>query len=352
MSKSSSRYGVIVVGAGHAGCEAALVTARAGLKTLILAISLDTIASLPGSPALGGEREKVLRNLAALGGEMPQKIRESLTHKGELILNGKKRPLVLVDKREYFLKVKHTLEKETNLDLKQVLVSKIFKKNGRVEGVKTLVGQEFRAKVVILAAGTFLRGRMFLGKEVLPTARLGELPANELANNLEEIGFPLLTAKKIISLSLDKKTLNLKKLKILPSQPKISPPFLGPKSILHEPLECYLTFTNPPLFLQPEGRETGETYVNGLENAAPSGEAEQIKMVKKIPGLEAAEMMRPGYSLEHQYLSPPQIKASLETKLIKGLFVAGEITGPSVNGPEEAALQGFVAGKNAIRHLK
>lgn len=412
---SDSRYEVIVVGAGHAGCEAALAAARMGCRTLLLTTNLDLLAQMPCNPSIGGPAKgHLVREIAALGGEMGRDIDCTLIQ--IRLLNISKGPAVQAlraqaDKRLYSLTMKHTLESTPHLDLKQATVERILVKGERAIGVETSIGWRYFGQVVVLTTGTFLNGRLITGLQTRPGGRAGESPAVGLSNSLAELGFALGRLKTGTPPRIDARSIDFSKTEvqmgsetplyfsfsypeagILPPEPVIhgepNPIYPRPKDTDWRPqLPCYLVHTNEKtheiirsnldrsplytgliegigprycpsiedkvvrfahkeshqLFLEPEGWHTTEVYVQGGNTSLPKDV--QLAMLRSIPALREVEITRVGYAVEYDYVPPSQIRATLETRLIEGLFLAGQINGTS--GYEEAAAQGIVAGINA-----
>src|SRR5574341_1253473 len=385
------KYDVIVIGAGHAGCEAALASARMGCSTLMLTMNLDTIAHMSCNPAIGGlAKGHLVKEIDALGGEMAK-----ITDRTGIqfrVLNRSKGPAVRgtraqADKQRYRLVMKESLEKQPGLDVKQGQVEKIIVEDGRVEGVLTAIGVQYGSQAVIITTGTFLKGLIHIGLVHYPSGRAGEFPSVGLSDNLRELGFELGRLKTGTPARLNGRTIDFKKLK---AQPGDDPaPFFSFTENIHPlpQMSCFLTYTNPlthqiiqnnlghsPLyagvikgigprycpsiedkvmrfsererhqvFLEPEGLDTEEYYANGVSTSLPYDV--QTQMYRSIPGLEEVEIMRPAYAIEYDYAPPTQIGHSLETKKVAGLFFAGQINGTS--GYEEAAAQGLMAGINA-----
>ncbi|MFA7372703.1 MAG: tRNA uridine-5-carboxymethylaminomethyl(34) synthesis enzyme MnmG [bacterium] len=390
-------YDIIVIGAGHAGCEAALASAKMGCATLLLTINLDSIALLPCNCSIGGPaKAHLVREIDALGGEMGRNIDKSFTH--IRMLNLSKGPAVQalraqVDKKYYQMEMKHTLESQDRLDIKQAMVEEILCDETAVTGVRVQTGIEYRSRAVIVAAGTFLEGLIHIGETSFPAGRGGEVPSIGLAQNLKYLGFNLGRLKTGTPPRIDARTIDFSQGKIQESE-DVPLPFsytTGPISGRGR-LSCWLMETNEQthriirdnlhrsplfsgrikgtgprycpsiedkvvrfpdkerhqIFLEREGWKTSEVYLQGLSSSLP--EDVQIAAVHSVKGLEKAELMRPGYAIEYDFLLPVQLFPTLETKLIKGLYTAGQINGTS--GYEEAAAQGIMAGINAAAAIK
>ncbi|MBI4550008.1 MAG: tRNA uridine-5-carboxymethylaminomethyl(34) synthesis enzyme MnmG [Candidatus Omnitrophica bacterium] len=390
-------YAAIIVGAGHAGVEAALSVARAGFPSLLITMNLDSICQMSCNPAIGGvAKGHLVREIDALGGEMGLAIDQ--TGIQFRMLNRSKGPAVWspraqADKKQYHLYMKRVVEGAAHLDVKQDTVEEVLL-NGEGEacGVKTMMGQTFLSRAVILTTGTFLKGLIHIGEFNYSAGRGGEFAAMKLSEHLAKLGFEIRRFKTGTPPRLDRKSIDFSKTKIQPGEepaPKFS---FRTRSISQEQVPCYLTHTNErthaiirqnlhrsamyggmiqgigprycpsiedkvvkfaakgqhQVYLEPEGRDTDEIYVNGLSTSLPQDVQHQI--VKTIAGLEDAEIMRLGYAIEYDYAPPTQLTHGLETKRIKNLFFAGQINGTT--GYEEAAAQGLMAGLNVIRKLR
>jgi tRNA uridine 5-carboxymethylaminomethyl modification enzyme len=389
-------YDVIVVGAGHAGIEAALAAARMGCRTLMLTLNLDHIGQMSCNPAIGGiGKGHLVKEIDALGGEMGRAIDE--TGIQFRILNTKKGPAVRAsraqaDKALYRERMKRVLENCPNLTLRQGSVEKLLVTDGQITGVESQIGEVFYGHRVILTTGTFLKGLIHVGDRNYSAGRAGDFAAQGLSESLRQLGFKIGRLKTGTCPRLDGRSLDYSRLAVQYGDDPPTPFSFSTTKISQKQIPCYITYTNRStheiirsalhrspiysgiiqsrgprycpsiedkvvrfankerhqIFLEPEGYETIEVYPNGLSTSLPLDV--QVKMVHSIEGLEHAEIMRPGYAIEYDYVEPTQLYPTLETKPVKGLFHAGQINGTT--GYEEAASQGIIAGINAALSLR
>ncbi|SDW94125.1 tRNA uridine-5-carboxymethylaminomethyl(34) synthesis enzyme MnmG [Paenibacillus sp. PDC88] len=393
MGYDGGTFDVIVVGAGHAGVESALAAARMGCKTLMVTINLDMIAFMPCNPSIGGPAKgHVVREIDALGGEMGRNIDKTFIQMR--MLNTGKGPAVhalraQADKFSYQHTMKETMEKEPNLTMRQGMVDRLIVEDGQCVGVITQTGTEYRAKSVVITTGTYLRGKVIMGELMYESGPNNQQPSIKLSDHLKELGFELVRFKTGTPPRVHKDTIDFSKTEIQPGDDE--PKFFSyeTEGSDNEQLPCWLTYTSTvthqiindnlhrapmfsgviegtgprycpsiedkivrfsdkpkhQIFLEPEGKNTKEYYVQGLSTSLP--EDVQLQVLRSIPGMENVEMMRNGYAIEYDAMVPTQLLPSLETKRLPGLFTAGQINGTS--GYEEAAGQGIMAGINAAR---
>lgn len=394
-------YDCIVIGAGHAGCEAALATSRMGLATLLLTMNLDTIAQMSCNPAIGGlGKGHLVREMDALGGEMGKVIDHTGIH--FKMLNLSKGPAVWApraqaDKKAYQFRVKHILERQKGLDIKQQQVQEILIENAadgtkKIRGILTTTGIEFQCRVVIVTTGTFLKGLIHMGEAKIQSGRFGEAAAAGLSASLEKLGIQIGRLKTGTPPRINRQTIRYEGLEVHPPDDPPQPFSYSTEKIPQPQVDCHITYTNEKtheliranthrapmyngqiqsigprycpsiedkvnrfrdktmhqLFLEPEGIQTEEVYINGLSTSLPQDI--QIAILRTIKGLEESEIMRFGYAVEYDFAPPTQLWPTLETKQVEGLFHAGQINGTS--GYEEAGAQGLMAGINAALKLK
>ncbi len=395
-SYDAGRFDVIVIGAGHAGCESALAAARMGCQTLLLTINLDAVAYMPCNPSVGGPAKgHVVREIDALGGEMGKNTDK--THIQMRLLNTGKGPAVhalraQADKFAYQHQMKSTIESTPNLILRQAMVEELIVNDGVCEGVITQTGARYLAKAVVLTTGTYLRGKIILGDLQYESGPNNMRPSIRLAHHLKELGFEIVRFKTGTPPRVHKSSVDFDKMEIQPGDAEPRAFSYETTEYITDQLPCWLTYTNAEthelinsnlhrapmysgaiegtgprycpsiedkvvrfndkprhqIFLEPEGRHTEEMYVQGLSTSLP--EDVQLSMLRSMAGMEQVKMMRPGYAIEYDAIVPTQLWPSLETKVVKQLFTAGQINGTS--GYEEAAAQGLMAGINAARSVQ
>ncbi|MFD3155356.1 tRNA uridine-5-carboxymethylaminomethyl(34) synthesis enzyme MnmG [Haloimpatiens sp. FM7330] len=396
MKYMAEEYDVVVIGAGHAGCEAALASARMGCKTLVCAMNLDSVALMPCNPNIGGTAKgHLVREIDALGGEMGVNIDRTFIQ--SRMLNTSKGPAVhslraQADKKSYSQRMKNVLENEENIQIRQLEVIHIEMEDNKIKGVLTKNGAYFKCKAVILATGTYLKAKIIIGEESYNEGPSGLMPANKLSQSLINLGIKLRRFKTGTPCRVNRNSLDFTKMIEQPGDEEIVPFSFMSKDLEKAQISCFLTYTNDTthkvildnidrsplyngsiksvgprycpsiedkimrfrdkekhqIFIEPEGENTEEMYVGGMSSSLP--EDVQIKMLRTVSGMENVQVMRTGYAIEYDCIDPIQLKLSLEFKDIQGLFSAGQINGSS--GYEEAGAQGIVAGINAALKLQ